>query len=292
MWVAPWMSWIATGGVAVVKLQESSAAIVSGGSTVSWSVTCAATIVTVQVSPAAKLVSGSSVKLCDPPLTAAACAPLVPHAIVYQPSETSTGSLKPTVTFASTATSAAPAVGPLLVTAGAASEVCATPSMITPEPERPCASPIANGRLLRPSPVPGATVVANVNVSSPAVASPFVPSSKSCCVALPPIAVRSAVTLRPVLAGFVPGVTATDSVTAPPWTTVFGDAAPVPAGSVGVGVPHAFGGVALLRGAAGATAKSAPLLSVSVQPPFARKAALELVSTGVGALPSKKLEAP
>src|SRR6266511_4321556 len=62
------MSWIATGGATVVKLQESLPAIVSGGSSVSWSDTLAPKTVTVQVSPCAKSESGSSVNMVGPPL--------------------------------------------------------------------------------------------------------------------------------------------------------------------------------------------------------------------------------
>src|SRR5215467_1178848 len=46
---------------------------------------------------------------------------------------------------------------------------------------------------------------------SPATTSPWVPSSKNDCPAAPPIDVRSPDTVRPVLAGPVPGVTATVS---------------------------------------------------------------------------------
>ena len=47
------------------------------------------------------------------------------------------------------------------------------------------------------------------NVSFKAIASPFVPSSKNCCDADPPIELRSPVTVIPVLVGFAPGATAT-----------------------------------------------------------------------------------
>ena len=43
------------------------------------------------------------------------------------------------------------------------------------------------------------------------------------------------VTPRPVLVGFVPGITVAVSNVVPPATTVFGDAPPVTVGSVGVG---------------------------------------------------------
>ena len=48
----------------------------------------------------------------------------------------------------------------------------------------------------------------------------------------PPIELRSALTARPVLAGFVPGVTATVSRTASPGAALFGEASP-PVGEVG-----------------------------------------------------------
>ncbi len=47
------------------------------------------------------------------------------------------------------------------------------------------------------------------------------------------IALRSPVTVMPVLAGFVPGVTITVSVAVPPGATVGGVALPVPVGGVG-----------------------------------------------------------
>src|SRR5881394_1876619 len=69
---------------------------------------------------------------------------------------------------------------------------------------------------------------------SPPVSSPFVPSSKNGCVEEPPIEVRSPVTAKPVLVGFVPGVTVTVRRLDPPGTTTFGFAAPEPEGLVGV----------------------------------------------------------
>ena len=49
------------------------------------------------------------------------------------------------------------------------------------------------------------------------------------------------------------------------------------------------GGDAELRGVGAAAVKSAPLLSVSTQPPPIRNAAVALLSVGAGAAPSKKL---
>src|SRR5207302_9271470 len=98
--------------------------------------------------------------------------------------------------------------------------------------------------------------------------------------------VRSTVTAQLVLTRFAPGVTRTASVTAPPWKTTVGDANPRPDG--GVETLHATGGDVVLRGAGEEAVKSATLLSVSVQPPSARKAAVVLESAGAGVAPSKK----
>ncbi len=99
-------------------------------------------------------------------------------------------------------------------------------------PVRPSASVIVAGRLLAPGVVAGSTVARNVNMLSPAVASPFVPSSKKDCVLEPPMAVRSPTTSIPVLGGPVPGVTATVSVVSSPTATIEGLAAPTPEGGV------------------------------------------------------------
>ena len=58
------------------------------------------------------------------------------------------------------------------------------------------------------------------------------PSSKNCWLAEPPIEDRSPVTVKPVLVGFVPGVTVTLNVEVSPGRTEFGFAAPVPVGLV------------------------------------------------------------
>src|SRR5437660_3729314 len=65
---------------------------------------------------------------------------------------------------------------------------------------------------------------------SPATASPCVPSSKNGCAAEPRIAVRFAVTARPVLVGLEPGVTATLNSVALPACTDAGLALPTPDG--------------------------------------------------------------
>ena len=64
-----------------------------------------------------------------------------------------------------------------------------------------------DGELFAPGVVAGATVALKEKTLSPPVTSPFEPSSKSVCEALPPMRVRSAVTVMPVLVGPVPGVT-------------------------------------------------------------------------------------
>src|SRR6266496_3140144 len=112
------MAWIAIGGAVVVKLQESSTVIVSGGSFVSWSATLAAKTVTVQFSLDAKSASGSSVKVIGPPLALAVCVPLREQEIENQLPVTSTASLKPTPMTASTGTPLAPLTGEREVTEG------------------------------------------------------------------------------------------------------------------------------------------------------------------------------
>src|SRR5205814_1620332 len=95
------------------------------------------------------------------------------------------------------------------------------PSVVTvspmgAEPLRACASAIVTGIDFAPALVFAAIVPWNEYVPSPGVTSPLVPSSKNACVALPPIALRLAVTVRAVLVGFVPGVVATVNSEAPP----------------------------------------------------------------------------
>src|SRR5438105_4263592 len=84
------------------------------------------------------------------------------------------------------------------------------------------------GRVLAPGAVEAPTVTANENVLSPAVASPFEPSSKNVWPATPPMRLKSAETVIPVLDGPEPGVTITVNNTLPPWITEPGFAAPVP----------------------------------------------------------------
>src|SRR5215471_5076620 len=111
------------------------------------------------------------------------------------------------------------------------------------------------GRLLAPAAVPGSTVAWNEKMLSPATTSPWVPSSKNDCPAAPPIDVRSPDTVSPVLAGPVPGVTATVSSVDEPAATLLGLAAPIPLGLVEP--PQAFGAAELLRGLGTPAAKSA-----------------------------------
>jgi hypothetical protein len=65
------------------------------------------------------------------------------------------------------------------------------------------------------------------------VTSPFEPSSKNVWVAEPPIELRSAATVIPVLPGFAPGVTVTASRVVPPAVMDEGVAEPTPVGDVG-----------------------------------------------------------
>src|SRR5437868_2345873 len=95
---------------------------------------------------------------------------------------------------------------------------------------RDCASPMLIGRFFEPVVVAGGNVGRNENVLSPAVASPWVPSSKNACVAEPPIVLRSPATLMPVLLGFAPGVTPTVSSVVLPARTVLGVALAAPDG--------------------------------------------------------------
>src|SRR5687768_12116170 len=105
----------------VVKPNEKSDAMLSGGSSVSWSVTWLAKTVAVQAWPPAKSASGSSVKVVGPPLATAVWAPLELHAIENQLPVTSTGSLKVIVTFEPSGTLKAPSVGFVEETVGAGS---------------------------------------------------------------------------------------------------------------------------------------------------------------------------
>src|SRR5687768_17289061 len=81
-------------------------------------------------------------------------------------------------------------------------------------------------------------------------------------------------------------------------TLLFSATAPVPSAGVvdetagGRSASQLRAGVRLLRGVGPAAAKSAPLLSVSVQPPLARNAAVELDNAGAAEAPSKKFAAP
>ena len=121
------------------------------------------------------------------------------------------------------------------------------------------------------------------------IVSPFVPLSKNACEAEPPIVDRFAVTARPVLVGFAPGVTVTVNNVESPTLPVSGVAAPIPVGFVGGVTPHGLAGELVFRGVTGAAVKSEPLLSVSVHPlPFLWSEVVVPI-VGAGPLPSKKL---
>src|ERR1044072_736245 len=110
--------------------------------------------------------------------------------------------------------------------------VC-TVRLIEPLPLRACASLMVKGNDFAPGVVTRETVGVKVKTLSPAVVSPpLMPSLKNCWFTAPPIDVRSAVTVRPVLAGFVPGVPVTVNTVDAPGNTEFGLAAPTPAGVV------------------------------------------------------------
>src|SRR5258708_23187813 len=152
---------------------------------------------------------------------------------------------------------------------------------MTPVLLRPCASSTVAGKLFAPGVVPPPTLVAKEKVLSPAVTSPFEASSKNACAAGPPMLVKSAVTVIPVLVGTTPGVTATFNKTAPPAATEAGVALPTPVGFVEE--------TAELRGAGAPVTKSALLLSVSCAPLLRRKSAVVVVSVEAAAAPSKQL---
>ena len=94
-----------------------------------------------------------------------------------------------------------------------------------------------------------------------------------------------------MLAGFVPGVTATVSSVSPPAATLFGLAEPTPVGEVGP-LQRCAGELALRGAGVAAGPKSAPLSSVSVQPPSSRKSASVLPNVGAALAPSKKFAPP
>jgi hypothetical protein len=100
----------------------------------------------------------------------------------------------------------------------------------------------------------------------------------------------SAITLSPVLPGFVPGVTATESTTGAPASTDDGVAEPKPVGFVDAAQPNA--GADALRGAGAPAVKSAELSSVSVHPLPLRRTAVVFDGAGAGLAPSKKFAPP
>src|SRR5437667_4565049 len=96
--------------------------------------------------------------------------------------------------------------------------------------DRDCASDMVKVSVFVPMVVEGETVALYEKLLSPALASPFVPSSYRVCVVEPPIAERLPVTVIPLLVGFVPGVTVTVRRVESPTRTVVGFAAATPVG--------------------------------------------------------------
>src|SRR5471032_1926786 len=88
---------------------------------------------------------------------------------------------------------------------------------------RNCASLTVIASVFGPCVVAASTVAENENV---------LPDDWKLCALLPPLELRSPVTLMPVLAGLVPGVMFTVSWVVPPAGTLGGTAAPVPDGGV------------------------------------------------------------
>src|SRR5258708_35417102 len=95
---------------------------------------------------------------------------------------------------------------------------------------RPWASATTMGRLLAPGVALTATTAEKENVPSPAVGSPLLPSSKKGWVAGPPIALKSPLTVIPVLAGPLPGGTTTPTRAGPPRAPEARGALPAPPG--------------------------------------------------------------
>jgi hypothetical protein len=93
-------------------------------------------------------------------------------------------------------------------------------------PLRDGASPLVTGKRYTPGVAASGMLAVNENVPSPL--------SANACVALPPILLRSADTLKPVLAGFVPGTGVTVSVVDPDGATLDGIATPEPLNAPGV----------------------------------------------------------
>lgn len=179
-----------------------------------------------------------------------------------------------------------------------------TVSEIGALPLRACASVMVVGIDLPPTLVPEVTVAWNEKTLSPAVTSPFVPSSKNCCVAEPPIPVRLPVTARPVLVKLVPGVTVTLSNVLPPWAMDEGAAVPTPEGLVLTGVPL-VGTKAIPRNAVLVAAVASvvilpllfrlnPLESVSLfnEVPFPVKYSVTVLPFAVPVIPRKEVGVP
>src|SRR5215813_12450677 len=137
-----------------------------------------------------------------------------------------------------------------------------------------CSSVIVTGKFFTPGAVPTATVATKVNVF---------PLPPNAWVAEPPIEVKSAATVIPVLVGSLPGCTLTVRVELSPGCTPIGFAEPVPERTA-----QLFVGECEFRGVGAPTTKSLALLSVSVHPSVFLIAAVVLVVAAVGPVPSKQ----
>src|SRR5438067_1387138 len=158
-----------------------------------------------------------------------------------------------------------------------------TVRLIVAAPVRAWASLRTTLMIFAPELVAPPTMASKEKMLSPGVTSPFDPSSYIVCVALPPIGVRSAMAVMPVLAGDWPGVTATLSSVMPVAETVDGVADPAPTRP-----PQLHAAVALFRGLTAPVAKSVLLWSVSVQPLSMRDTLIVALGVPVEA-PSEQL---
>src|SRR5581483_2719044 len=155
---------------------------------------------------------------------------------------------------------------------------------------RPWPSVIVATMLLAPVDMNGPIVAVTENTLSPAVWSPFVPSSTNATDDGPPMLVRSAVTVMLVLGGVLAGVTLTVSNVLLAGSNDCGEAMPSPKGCVG-SPPQELTGEELFRGIGPFITKSLELLSVSRQPLPFRIAAVVFDSGPTGAV-SKQFALP
>ena len=159
-----------------------------------------------------------------------------------------------------------------------------TVRVIVAAPVRAWASLRTTLMIFAPELVAPLTMALTEKMLSPGVTSPLVPSSYIVCDALPPIGVRSAMAVMPVLAGDWPGVTATLSSVMPVAETVDGVAEPAPTRP-----PQLHAVVALLRGLTAPVVKSVLLWSVSVQPLSIRDTLSVALGVPVAVPPSLQL---